>query len=154
MKGWSLKLCFVSLKFFSLSLWHTLLPVCFTEEYATKQTDKQTNKCKKQFNYLDDTFSRIHVCVNLDIVWYVGEGWSVIICINHNDIDRNWWAFLHTIWSCDLPKKQTGGNCWEIQVNILKLMLIFTYIFNPPPKSPYSVSQISISVLKRRKLLL
>lgn len=55
-----------------------------------------------QWCYLNDTVPRTHVCVNIDVIGDFGEGWCVIICVHHSDIDYNWFTFLYTIKCCYL----------------------------------------------------
>lgn len=61
---------------------------------------------KKTWNYLYNAFPRPHICINLDIVWYIGERRGIIICINHQDIDCHWDTLLYTIRSCHLQDKK------------------------------------------------
>ena len=59
-----------------------------------------------QRSYLNDTVPRTHVCVNIDIIGDFREGWCVVVCIHHSDIDHNWLTFLHAIKRCYLWGKR------------------------------------------------
>lgn len=50
--------------------------------------------------YLYDIVFGVYVCINIDIIRYFRERWSVIICIYYSNIDNNWFVFLYIIKCC------------------------------------------------------
>ena len=83
-------------------------------------------------SYLYDTVPRIHICINIDIIGYFREGWSVVICIHHPNIDNNWLTFLNTIKCCYLWGRKINlieKSCKHKQYRIYSYNLkIFSYV--------------------------
>lgn len=92
-------------------------------------------------SYLNDTVAGAHVCIHIDIIRYFRKGRSVIVCIDHPNIDSNWLAFLHTI-KCRYLRGEKNTYNREVmrteaaQNSLLqfKTFLIYNFSFKWVPK--------------------
>lgn len=73
---------------------------CGGDRGGDTETDNLREHAEEEhfpFNYLENSFPRLHVCEDLNIVGHFGKCGRVVIGVDDQDVDSHWAALLDTI---------------------------------------------------------